>query len=709
MNELQIKLTADIASFKAAMATVENKLEKSQQQFTVASNKVAKYTATLDKLANEYKQGSISQEDFAKKTERITGFLVKQQAEVQRTSKQIDLLSNAYEKANTASLIANQNKLSQSTDVLTKKVGNANGVAIEFNRIIQDSPFGIIGIGNNIQQLAGNFGQLSNSLDETGKKLGVGKALAASFTSLISPVNLGLLAISALTAGFTAYQMGAFDSILGNKEVEKSFESLDDEIQDTVKNLSAYEAITNKSTKSVQNERIELDTLFAILKDQNIANDVRIGAYNKLISLYPNVLSGLTQEKALTSDLTTEYNLLTDAIEKKATAEAFQDKFNEVIRERIDLQAQLLKEENTAFELQNRILQKTKEIAFSESEGSGVAKGKISGLKSQLEELKSQAEVQERIVKTTENLLTAQGNQSDQLKAQLIELNKELAVTFGFGESGGGIIPKDEPAKIQRVKEDLTEINRLLDIAANERRGDFFEKAQGEITVESGALETSILTPLDGFQEKLASQTAAIKQNLDKSKVDATDYTKEVIDIFSQFGTGLVASLDISNNSLRGFVTTFVAATPKIISAIRAISVANKAKSDQAVADGTKEALVNSAVIATDGAKGLGPLGLALLPVFLAGAFALVSGFLGKAKGGGGGGGSASAGIGSTFTNAKPPNVGGFASPSRTSVDTSNVSSGFGQMQVDVNIRGVASGYDLAFIVEQASIKKGNS
>jgi hypothetical protein len=101
---------------------------------------------------------------------------------------------------------------------------------------------------------------------------------------------------------------------------------------------------------------------------------------------------------------------------------------------------------------------------------------------------------------------------------------------------------------------------------------------------------------------------------------------------------------------------------------------------------------------------------LALLPVFIAGAVALVSGaFRGSGGGGGGGGGSASAGIGSTFTNAKPPNVGGFASPSRTSVDTSNVSSGFGSMQVDVNIRGVASGYDLAFIVEQASIKKGNS
>ena len=151
-----------------------------------------------------------------------------------------------------------------------------------------------------------------------------------------------------------------------------------------------------------------------------------------------------------------------------------------------------------------------------------------------------------------------------------------------------------------------------------------------------------------------------------------------------------------------------VAAAPKIISAVRAISAANKLKSAEAVKANTAEALSGAPVIAVNAAKGLGPLGLALLPVFLAGAFALVSGFLGRG-GGGGGGGSASVGVGSTFTNAKPPNVGGFASPSRSSVDTSNVSSGFGSMQVDVNIRGVASGYDLAFIVEQASIKKGNS
>src|SRR5690606_34831257 len=54
-------------------------------------------------------------------------------------------------------------KVSSQTQGFTKSVGNANGVAMEFNRIIQDAPFGMMGIGNNLQQLAANFQTYSDS------------------------------------------------------------------------------------------------------------------------------------------------------------------------------------------------------------------------------------------------------------------------------------------------------------------------------------------------------------------------------------------------------------------------------------------------------------------------------------------------------------------------------------------------------------------
>ena len=40
---------------------------------------------------------------------------------------------------------------------LTQATSGYNSVGTDFARIIQDAPFGIIGIGNNITQLAGSF------------------------------------------------------------------------------------------------------------------------------------------------------------------------------------------------------------------------------------------------------------------------------------------------------------------------------------------------------------------------------------------------------------------------------------------------------------------------------------------------------------------------------------------------------------------------
>ena len=44
-------------------------------------------------------------------------------------------------------------------DPLTKATSNYNAVGVNFSRLIQDAPFGIIGVGNNITALAESFQQ----------------------------------------------------------------------------------------------------------------------------------------------------------------------------------------------------------------------------------------------------------------------------------------------------------------------------------------------------------------------------------------------------------------------------------------------------------------------------------------------------------------------------------------------------------------------
>lgn len=75
---------------------------------------------------------------------------------------------------------------------------NATPALQEFSRVIQDAPFGIQGVANNIQQLTANFGSLSKSAG------GVKAALSAMLGTLAGPAGI-LLVVSAVTSLFVAF------------------------------------------------------------------------------------------------------------------------------------------------------------------------------------------------------------------------------------------------------------------------------------------------------------------------------------------------------------------------------------------------------------------------------------------------------------------------------------------------------------------------
>ena len=463
-ERLSVIIDADIKQLQSEL----NKAKTTITQFTQQAEKGStgmnvgfrKVTGIIEGLTNKAKGLQTALKNATSET-RITAL-----------NKELHITNSELARLKTLGVASGLNKATQSFDGLTKSVGNSNGVAIEFSRIIQDAPFGIIGIGNNIQQLTANFAQLKASSTSTGA------ALKASLAAIISPANLLVLGISAITAAFTAYQMGAFDSILGNKELEESFESLNDEIDNTIESLNNFEKASLNASKGAIKEKTELDSLFSILQDTNLEQSVRIGAYNKLISTYPTLIKGLTQEKALTGDLTTEYNLLADAIEKKASAAAIEDVYIESLKESFDTQKQLNKETRTLAEINQDLLNIQSQIRSAEVKGSGVAKGRIVGLKNQEESLESQLEKQKQVVELTKTLIGAQGEQARQLKSDLVEVNKELAKLFGFGENEK---PDPTPEKLGLISSLTAQISDL-----NEQRD--LSKDQEEINLLTGKI-----------------------------------------------------------------------------------------------------------------------------------------------------------------------------------------------------------------------------
>ena len=81
---------------------------------------------------------------------------------------------------------------------LKKGTANAVPTVTEFSRIIQDAPFGIQGVANNITQLTQNFGYLKQKTGSTSS------ALKLMLSTLSGPAGI-LLAISAVTSLMVAY------------------------------------------------------------------------------------------------------------------------------------------------------------------------------------------------------------------------------------------------------------------------------------------------------------------------------------------------------------------------------------------------------------------------------------------------------------------------------------------------------------------------
>ena len=114
-----------------------------------------------------------------------------------------------------------QNKLAKSTSA------NAVPALTSFSQVIQDAPYGIRGVANNITQLTSQFGYLSKSAG------GTKAALSAMLGSLAGPAGI-LFAVSAVTSLLVTYGDKLFAS---TKEINAQ-ELAMDQLNETIKRQS---------------------------------------------------------------------------------------------------------------------------------------------------------------------------------------------------------------------------------------------------------------------------------------------------------------------------------------------------------------------------------------------------------------------------------------------------------------------------------------
>ena len=367
-------------------------------------------------------------------------------------------LDKALKAATTVPEIANLNaKLAQTKSAisqlkntgiepLTKATSQFNVVGLDFARVIQDAPFGIIGVGNNITQLAQSFSTLGKSGDSLSSKFKL--ALGQIFSSS----NALILGVSILTTALTYLtQKGFFDS-------EKGAKSLTDRLKEYEETLGSVARATLKGIQNSEGELQKFKALTAQAQNLNVSDKNRLAAVNELQKQYPEYLGNLTKEQILTGQVGDSYDILTKQIIANAKAKAFSD---EITKNSSDLRT-LEKEQN---DTANQILAKRIELqnAQARSNESGL---KVSGqlAATDFTVLNITGELNDLIQKQTQSI-----SEANKIKQSNLELdgliNQEL-------QNGAVFTNKNTDARNQNTKaldewkKKAEEIQRVLDTEA---------------------------------------------------------------------------------------------------------------------------------------------------------------------------------------------------------------------------------------------------
>ena len=353
---------------------------------------------------------------------------------------------------------------------LTQATQGYNSVGVDFARIVQDAPFGIIGIGNNITQLAGSFQTLKNTTGSTSA------ALKASFASIFSSGNALVLGISVLTTAFTILQQkGFFKS-------EEAAKSLNEELDDYRENLDAISQASIKGQANAAKEIQNFKLLQVQAENTNIPLNKRIEAVNELQKNYPDYLGNLTQEQILNGNVGESYKLLSESIIAKAKAQAFSNAISENALKIATFENQIIEKQVELEKARAAVL--TASTASAATGGIGqpifsekaIAEAKVNDILKEQENIRNQiSKVQKEDEDLTRRIvdLTSQGASFTKTKTE--ETKKTVK----------------ESENLKRTFEDLSKIDPFVNFANLERGGSFFEGVEKQLTsLESGVAAT---------------------------------------------------------------------------------------------------------------------------------------------------------------------------------------------------------------------------
>ena len=232
-------------------------------------------------------------------------------------------------------LSGSMGQLGHSLTGLQKSTAGTTTTLVNFSRVIQDAPFGIMGIANNIDPLINSFQNLSR---ESG---GAGKALKTLLSGLAGPAGIAL-AVSAATSLFIAFgdKIGDFFTPKVS-EAAKAQKELAEEL--------------SKAKASAISTGVSLQQLVRIAGDMSVSDTVRKNALKELNDTTEQYGITITKAGIASGAAASQVAQLTTALIAQAVAAKLSDRIAEKYIKQADAIAEIAKQQKLLANAQKQV------------------------------------------------------------------------------------------------------------------------------------------------------------------------------------------------------------------------------------------------------------------------------------------------------------------------------------------------------------------
>lgn len=391
----------------------------------------------------------------------------------------------------------------------TVKSASASGIALNnLSRVVQDVPFGFIGIQNNLNPLLESFQRLKQ---ETGS---TGGALKALLSQLTGAGGLGL-ALAAVSSAFTIYT-------LWQQKARKATKDTTDEMQSYVDSLDAVSRAQLKGQQEGETELTRLKLLYNATQDHKLSLTQRNEAYDELSRKYQKFFPDAEREKTLLGDNKKAYEELANAIMQAAYAKAFEEEITRLEKAKLVDKRKFLdltKQETDAQNQLNKSRQTANELSKAASSGAGQGAGGFLMQQTQLNKQLNDIAKQKNALIDSYNAKTKEQEQLSG-QASAAELAAHFKTQTELDDKTGKI--KEQKTQLQLLEDQLKKLKdaetQWLE-AGNQQ--DFFNLTKTERDIN--ALTEKINT----LKSKISGVNAPTLNRVSEVAIDTTPKSNE--------------------------------------------------------------------------------------------------------------------------------------------------------------------------------------